>query len=351
MAATMMIEPSRPEPSPPAAAGPAGGLVVGAALGSEVGDLPPHRDPGDGHQAAAAEVRLDQDPDHIVVPPAATDPRSGADAGLETEGAHPGAAADRAFDHRAAAGRIERCEDMLAADMEAVDVVQESVPGLGDHRQAPVRRVEVLLRPGDRRLVDRATLWVFVIITAPSRMPRSREPGGAGHLAVPVQREPGGEDAAPAGAAAGQHRGDAGADRAFADAELSFAPDDGVVPHLHSGDIGDRVEQAGITLEGHAEIAGAGRLLRRQGRRGEKDGQRGEGRGAAAESGVWQRVSMQFPVHGGDASFGAGIVSNRERGAPGGRGGRKRSVRNGGCGRSRANLREATRNRRPRSSA
>src|SRR5205823_2902231 len=63
--------------------------------------------------------------------------RGGSSAALEAVAAHRCATADIAFSDRARARAVERFEDMLRLDMEAVDVVQTSVIGFGDDRQQP----------------------------------------------------------------------------------------------------------------------------------------------------------------------------------------------------------------------
>ena len=103
-------------------------------LRKQVGDLPPDGHAGDAELWTPAEVGLNQDA-HRVVRPAGPDPaRGGADSRLELEGAHSGATSHRPLLDRSSAGGVERGEHMLAADVEAGDVVQESIPGLSDHR-------------------------------------------------------------------------------------------------------------------------------------------------------------------------------------------------------------------------
>src|SRR4051812_25385107 len=55
---------------------------------------------------------------------------------------HPGPAADRAFIDRAGTGRCEGRVDVIGRHVEAIDVVQETVPRLADDGQRPVRRPE-----------------------------------------------------------------------------------------------------------------------------------------------------------------------------------------------------------------
>src|SRR5690606_14411613 len=102
------------------------------------------------------------------------------------------------------------------------------------------------------------------------------DPGGAGHLAIAVQRVPAGK-ARPEGLAARQDGGDAGADGALADLDLAFALDDRRITYGDALDIGNRVVRAGRPDKGNAEVAGA-RLVRcrcRAERYGEADSARG----------------------------------------------------------------------------
>ena len=223
-------------------------------LGKQVGNLPPYGHPGDAELRAPAEVGLHEDA-HRVVRPAGPDPaRGGADSRLELEGAHSGAASHRPLLDRSAAGGVQRGEHVLAADVEAGDVVQESVPGLGDHRQRPGAKTEVRLGPGDRRLVDRADAVGVRDEHRPLQDPPVADPGGSGHLSVPVQGEPVGEHSGLAHPPTRQHRGDPGPDR-------PLLPEDGRVSHFQSGNVGDGVQRTRVALEGHPQIPGAGRRL------------------------------------------------------------------------------------------
>ena len=246
--------------------------------------------------------------------------------------------------------------------MEPVHIVQEAVPGLRHQRQAPVAGVEVLLRPGDGRLVHRPHAVGVRDHHRPFEQPAVPEPGGAGHLAVAVQGEPRGEDPAAARPAPRQDRGDAGAYRPLPHSERPVAANDGVVADLDAGHIGDRVQRPRRPVEGDAERPGAGAGLLGRGRpeRGEAGGEQ-ERRGGAAG----KRVSF----HGGSPSGGKRTGSaGRQRpegagGSPGGgpvgprnsdpagAGGRKRSVRRAGGGPARSRRFAATRNLRARRSA
>ena len=162
-------------------------------------------------------------PDRVAAVLGSSSRDDGADAALEAVADHAGAAADVALGHRPALGAVERLEDVRLLDVEAVDVVEVAVVGLGHDRQRPpvarARRAWPLLtRQAMTASRTTPTLWVLVISTGPSRKPDSSTQVGAGHLAVAVEREPAGEDGwSCESLAARQDRGDAGADRALAD--------------------------------------------------------------------------------------------------------------------------------------
>jgi hypothetical protein len=84
------------------------------------------------------------------------------------------------------------------------------------------------------------------------------EPGGSGHLAVAVEREPSAEDGVVRVLPSGMDSGNAGADGAFADFELAVAGDERGVSDFYALDVGDGVIRAGRAVEGDTEIAGTG---------------------------------------------------------------------------------------------
>jgi len=51
----------------------------------------------------------------------------------------------------------------------------------------------------------------------------------------------------------------ASADETFATDQFPLTTDDGAVPHLDAGDIGDGVERTGCAVEGNTQVACAGR--------------------------------------------------------------------------------------------
>ena len=148
VATTTMIEPALGRRGAAAATAP-----------RRSGSRRPTGTPSIAQQIAPAVVGLDQHADRPAAALRRQDARGGADAALELVADHPGAAADAALGDRAARGRVERGEDVLRPDVQAVDVVQPAVVGLGDDRQAPGRLVgRVAARDvvGDQRVADDA---------------------------------------------------------------------------------------------------------------------------------------------------------------------------------------------------
>src|SRR5271170_3912953 len=107
------------------------GLALGY-LGS-IADFAADGNAGYGQLLSTAAVALDQDADGVIAALAGR----GADAAFKSVADHTGASADGAFFDPAAVGAVEGGDDVLGLDVEAVDVVQESVVGFGDNRQGP----------------------------------------------------------------------------------------------------------------------------------------------------------------------------------------------------------------------
>ena len=150
------------------------------------------------------------------------------------------------------------------------------------------------------------TLWVFVIITAPSRMPRSRSQVVPVISPFPFSVN----QAAKTRPRLARPRGSTAVTpvRTGPSPTRSFPSPRMMVWCPTSTPATSVIALSGPGSPSKGTPRSRARLLRRQGRRGEKDGQRREGRGAAAESGVSLRVpvhvSARVPVHVGDASFG-----------------------------------------------
>src|ERR1700691_2048315 len=104
-------------------------------------DLAPDRNPGDAQvlPRAAAVVTLHQHADQVTAVLLGELARGGADAALEAVADHAGPTADRALLDTATVRAVERVKDVLGLHVEAVDVVQPPVPGLGHYRPRPPR--------------------------------------------------------------------------------------------------------------------------------------------------------------------------------------------------------------------
>ena len=191
------------------------------------------------------------------------DPRRRARAALEPVAVHPGAAADRALGDRPRGRRVERRHRDLRRDVTAVDVVQVAVPRLGDHRQQPggTEHRDDAPRPiAPSRCGRRPRECVLVMSDRHRERPALLDPGGAGHLAVAVERvPPGGTGLPEAGVTAGHDRGDAGAHRPLADHQWSVAVDERRHADRETGHVGDRVQRTGRAGERDAEARGLAR--------------------------------------------------------------------------------------------
>ncbi len=158
-------------------------------------------------------------------------------------------------------GDVKGVPSVFWLNVESVDVVKIAIPGFGDDRERPPVAFHVggavFDLPGDDSVAndahavrvgdhDRAVEESGVV-----------DPGRAGHFAVAVESEPGGEDSVVAGFAARMNRGDAGANWALADLEFAFAGDERGVADFDSFHVGDGIVGAGGAVERNAEIAGA----------------------------------------------------------------------------------------------
>src|SRR2546427_12906139 len=86
-------------------------------------------------------------------------------------------------------------------------------------------------------------------------------PGGAGHLAVAVHREPAGEHGVVGVLAAREDRGDARPDRTLPHNELAASRHEGPVADFDAAHIGDGVEGPGRAFERDAQVPAALGLL------------------------------------------------------------------------------------------
>ena len=142
--------------------------------------------------------------------------------------------------------RVEGVGHVLRFDVEAIDVVQPAVPGLGHDRQAPpvtglVRRA-VREPPGDDRVARHADAVGVGDDDRPFEKSALLHPGGPGHLAVAVEAESAGvnrivERIVPAR----NDRRHPGAHGALADFQFPLAADQSGEADLDARDIRDRI--------------------------------------------------------------------------------------------------------------
>ncbi len=104
-----------------------------------------NRHAGDGQLRAAPAVALDQDPHRVPAIFFWQHARCRSRSALEAVAHHPRSAARVAFGYRAGPRGIEGGKHVIRLDVEAIDVVQIPIPGLGDYRKGP-------------RLAERASL-------------------------------------------------------------------------------------------------------------------------------------------------------------------------------------------------
>ena len=224
-----MIEPA-PSPAPLSGSGTTSGPMRS-----------PTGTPFTRRRQPAAVIRLDEHADHPAV---LDDAGRGADPALEAVADHAGAAADRALLDRPGVRALERREDVLRPDVEAVDVVEEPVPRLADDGQAPVPLAG--LRGRDERIAhdpDRVR-----VRETDRRRQRARvaDPLEPGQLAVAVDRVRAGEERL----GRRHDHGDARAD--------GLALDQRRVSDCQTRHVGDRVGRAGReAADLDPEVAGA----------------------------------------------------------------------------------------------
>ena len=191
---------------------------------------------------------------------------------------HARAAADRPFLRQAARGVVERGEHMLRLHVEAIDVVQTAVVGLGDDRQPP-RLQHVLLGnlPPDDGVPHDADAVGIGHRHRPFQQPALLDPGRAGHFAVAVQREPRGEDRLRVAFPARVDHRHTGAHRSRPHHQLSASGNEGGLADFDARHVGDGVEWSRRPADGQLEIP-LSRLLRVQAERGGDDQEQGDDR-------------------------------------------------------------------------
>ena len=166
---------------------------------------------------------------------------------------------------------VQGVHGVLGLDVKPVDVVQPAIPGFGDHRQRPI--VAGRVRGGVRHapLNHRVAHHAHAVSVGDHHRAFEKsgflDPCGAGHLAVAVLREPGGEyRIGKRVRAAGQHGRHAGAHRTLADLQFARSGDQRRVADRDAGHVRDGIERSGGAVEGHSQIPCAG-LFSGRGRR------------------------------------------------------------------------------------
>ena len=160
-------------------------------------------------------------------------------------------------------------KSVLGLHVESIDVVQKAIPCFGDNGERPPIAFHVgctvLHFPGDDGIAHNADAMRVGDHDRAIEQAGIFKPRGAGHFSIAVEREPGAKDRVGRGFSAGQNRGDAGANGAFADFEFAVAGNERGVADLDAFDVRNRVIRAGRAVEGNAQIAGAGLGLRTRG--------------------------------------------------------------------------------------
>src|SRR5205085_905321 len=109
----------------------------------------PDRNSGNRKQTAPSKIRLKKNSDGetlrwFIFSRFDVDlPRRRSAAAFEFVTNHSRSAADASLLDRAAVRGIERVKDVVSFDMKSVGVVEKTVPGFGDERQAPPRTARI----------------------------------------------------------------------------------------------------------------------------------------------------------------------------------------------------------------
>ena len=211
------------------------------------GNFSPHGNARDAQLISLSVVALHEHADGVPARFRIEHAGGSSDSSLEFVADHAGAAADIAFFDWAAMRGIESVESVFRLHVESVDVVEIAVPGFGDDGQGPPVAFHVGLAalhfPGDDGVAHHAYAVGVGDHDGAVEEAGVFEPGGAGHFAVAVEREPGAEDGVVRVFPARMNGGDAGADRAFSDFELAAAGDERGVSDFNAFDVGDGVVQ------------------------------------------------------------------------------------------------------------
>ena len=165
--------------------------------------------------------------------------------------------------------------------MKAVDVAEPTIVGLRDHRQPPRLQRGAPNAPLQNGVAHHAHAVRVGNADRPLEKSALLQPGGSGHLAVAVEREPGTEYGIVAPFPAGVHYGHAGTYRSDPHLEWSWrALDDRGVADFNTAHIGDGIQGAG----GSADQGGDAQVARAGARRGLRAGLLGRYRGGEQRS-------------------------------------------------------------------
>jgi hypothetical protein len=202
-------------------------------------------------------VGLDDGTDGPAALSAAQTPRSGADAALEFVADHAAAATDRAFDHWTAHRRAQRFGHMLGFHMETVDVAEQAVIGLQNHRHVPVETsvIRLLLTVQHNQRIAHHTQAVGVGEgDGAGQKSRLANPLQTCGVAVAVEHMNAGKARLLAGGTCTRFdNSDTGQDVTA----VGGAPSHVAVPDPYAGHIGDGIEGAGLQLAKlNVEVAG-----------------------------------------------------------------------------------------------
>ncbi len=202
-------------------------------------DLAAHRHAIDAQQVARAVIGLDQHADGEALAGFGRDAACRADAALEFMADHAGAAADIALGHRAALGIFQRLMGHGLGHRKGLGIGEVAIMGLGHDRQMEGLDDALLRRIAADGVAHHAHAMGAGDADGRGEQALLREPDRAGHLAIAVEAVESGEAVIGEDVAMGPDHGDAGAHH------RRLVADQGRMPDLDTGHIGDRVQRSG----------------------------------------------------------------------------------------------------------
>src|SRR6516162_3695659 len=193
-------------------------------------------DPRNPQLFASSVVTLHQHSDGVAPSIGVQHARTRPDPALELVANHAGAAAHIALLHWTGMSRVESMPRVFRLHVKSVDVVEVSVPRLGDDRQRPpvalhIRRSSLYL-PGDDRVAHDSDAMSIRDHHWTIQKSRVVHPCRPGHFTIAVECEPGGKYRVVTVLSARMDRRDAGAHRSFSYLELALPGDQGRVPNF-----------------------------------------------------------------------------------------------------------------------